>query len=175
MKKSMQELYKIIQMNHLWTLGSKSKHFSERNIKKKKKDILLSIKSAISEDLQTTKTHWHPKNSASDIKSVILMLQMFHWKYVPRKSVSSPGHHLTDASSFFHRLSQSSLVLNMALWAVLAWLRRQPIVTQRAETSRLSTKAPIAPNLALPHAVRLNMLKTRLSHSSYDQRYLTNL
>lgn len=76
----------------------------------------------ISEDLQTTKTHWHPKNSASDIKSVTLMLQMFHWKYVPRKSVSSPGHHLTDASSFLHRLSQSSLVLNVALWAVLAVL-----------------------------------------------------
>lgn len=35
MKKSMQELYKIIQMNHLWTVGSKSKHFSESNIKKK--------------------------------------------------------------------------------------------------------------------------------------------
>lgn len=36
MKKSMHELYKIIQMNHLWTVGSKSKHFSECNIKKKR-------------------------------------------------------------------------------------------------------------------------------------------
>lgn len=73
------------------------------------------------------------------------MLQMFNWKYTLKKSVSSPPPHSTDFSSFLQNLPQSSLVLNTVLWGVLAWLMRQAMVKQRAETILSSTQPSSVP------------------------------
>lgn len=176
MKKSMQELYKIIQMNHLWTVGSKSKHFSESNIKKNK---IYSAQHQISWSQRTCRLR-----RLTDIpKTQHQTLRAWLWCYrcfIENTCLGSLSLHLVTIWQMPVHFSIDCLnLLWFSTWPCgqywQYWLMRQPIVTQRAETSRLSTKAPIAPNLALPHAVRLNVLKTPPSHISYDQCYLTNL
>ena len=167
MEKAKQELYRIIQTNHLWTVGSKSKqHFSECNIKNKW--YLLSRKS---QDLGTCTLRRLTDCSKTQHQSLRMWFQCYRC-FTENKHFRSLSLHLLPIEQtsvrFSIKLAESSLVLNMAPWAVLAWLMRQPIIKQRAETNHISSKAPLASNPALSHTVRLNLLKTPPSHRSDD-------
>lgn len=76
-------------------------------------------------------TDWLPKNSASFSKNVILMLRCF----IEIMCLSGLSFHTLrirqTPAHFVNKLAQSSLILNLALWAVLAWLVRQTILKLR--------------------------------------------
>lgn len=100
------------------------------------------------------------------------MLQMFHWKYTLKESVSSPAPHSTDFSLIFHKLAQS-LDLNMALWAVLAWLTKEPIVEPGFHQSPPCTQPRSVPRCEVKYAKDISKPQLRWSVLS-DQLIATN-